>query len=189
MLLAALLLAAGMAAPPPAPAAAASGRDLYRIELKGKQTIWSEDRPVENRGHLLFHRYPGGVLMTVKKSDVAAVVVSRYEASPAKTLHPGQAIDIGETGDGAALGWAGGSLQPTELRPGEGKDGSALFNPDRRYRPDWDAKQVPGLNIPLPNSPNDYREGRTRAFPPASAAQPAPGAPPTMPTGSGEVPH
>jgi hypothetical protein len=193
MLAGALLLAAGVAAAP-APATAQSGRDLYRIELKGKQTIWSEDRPVENREHLLFHRYPGSVLMSLKKSDVVSVAVSRSAALPAKALNPGATIEIGRTGDGAGAGGTRGDpVYPVyrAFQPGLGerKDGTALLNPDRAYRPDWDSKQVPGLNMPLPNSPNDYREGLTRAFPPAGAAQSSPGAPPSMPASTGEVPH
>ncbi|MGH9316306.1 MAG: hypothetical protein ACRD1P_04285 [Thermoanaerobaculia bacterium] len=193
MLLGALLLAAG-AATPPAPATAPAGRDLYQIELKGKQTIWSEDRPVENREHLLFHRYPGGVLMSVKKADVKSVVAARYEASPAKTLRPGEAIEIGQTGGGAEAAPTQGGTRSSGYRTatpglGERKDGTALLNPDRPYRPDWDTRQVPGLNIAHPNSPNDYREGRTTGFPPATAVQSSPGAPPSMPAGSGEVPH
>jgi hypothetical protein len=74
------------------------------------------------------------------------------------------------------------------LPPGERKDGTALLNPDRPYRPDWDSKQVPGLNLPYPASPNDYREGRTFAYPPARAIQEAPGEPPKAPPASGEPP-
>jgi len=47
---------------------------------------------------------------------------------------------------------------------------------------------VPGLNIPYPASPNDLREGKTLAYPPASAVQEAPGEPPKMPPSSGEPP-
>ncbi|HSS44061.1 MAG TPA: hypothetical protein VLO07_01875 [Thermoanaerobaculia bacterium] len=188
MLLGMLLLAAG-AATPPAPA----GRELYQIELKGNQTVWSEGRPVENREHLLFHRYPGGVLMSVKKADVRSVAVARSEASPAKTLRPGEAIEIGQTGGAGTAPAEGGTGSSGRYAVvpglGERKDGTALLNPDRPYRPDWDTRQVPGLNLALPNSRNDYREGRTTGFPPATAVQSSPGAPPSMPASSGDVPH
>jgi len=193
MMLGALLLAAGVATAPaagPAPA----GRELFQIELEGKQTLWAADRPVENRGHLLFRSYPGGVLMSVKMTDVRKVVAVRERASAARTLRPGEAIEIGQTGGGAGTAPPSDGARPPGSRTiipelGERKDGSALLNPDRPYRPDWDSRQVPGLNLALPNSPNDYREGRTAGYPPASAVQSAPGAPPTMPAGSGEVPH
>jgi hypothetical protein len=71
---------------------------------------------------------------------------------------------------------------------GETKDGKALFNPDRAYRPDWDSKQVPGLNLGYPASPNDYREGRTLAFPSASSVQTAPGDLPRARVETGEPP-
>ena len=62
------------------------------------------------------------------------------------------------------------------------------MNPNRPYRPEWDSKQVPGLNLANPASPNDYVEGKTLAYPPASAVQEAPGDPPKMPPSSGEPP-
>ena len=74
------------------------------------------------------------------------------------------------------------------LRPGEAKGGTALFNPDRAYRPDWDGKLVPGSTMGLPNSANDYREGATLAHPAAGASQSAPGEPPMMKPSSGEPP-
>ncbi len=167
---------------------AAPAQTLYRIDLKGNQTVWSQDQPKVSGSLLLFHRYPGGTLVSVKKSDVQRVTASRRAPERTRGLRPGGEIDIGITGGepSAAASKAGpdGSL----LAPGERKDGSALLNPDRRYRPDWDSKQVPGSNLPFPASANDYREGRTFAYPPASAVQQAPGEPPTMPQGSGEPP-
>ncbi|MGH3087287.1 MAG: hypothetical protein ACRDSJ_08215, partial [Rubrobacteraceae bacterium] len=67
-------------------------------------------------------------------------------------------------------------------------DGTALFNPNREYRPDWDSKQVPGLSIPYPAALGDYKEGLTLAYPPASATQSAPGQPPMMAPSGGEPP-
>ena len=37
------------------------------------------------------------------------------------------------------------------------------------------------MNLPYPASPNDYREGRTFAYPAAPAVQTAPGEPPKGP--------
>ncbi len=173
---------------PPSPA-----QTLYRIELAGYETIWSEDCPQESGGLLLFHRHPGGVLMSVKKSEVRRVAAAPFEPGTPKTLRPGGQIELGPTGGeggrrsaSAGPGPAPGS-GPRQL--GEGKRGTALLNPDRPYRPEWDTKRVPGLNLGLPNSPNDYREGRSFAYPPAPAVQPAPGQPPMMPPGTGDVPR
>lgn len=190
-MLGAILLALAAGAVPTSPV-------LYRIELTGSQTLWSEDRPVETGNVLVFHRHPGGVLVSVRKGEVRRL--SRVAAAPVQTkeLRPGDWIDIGATGGGAGSGQgstrplagaARGTARSAPLLPGEAKGGTALFNPDRTYRPEWDGRQVPGLNLGYPNSPNDYREGRTFAHPPAPAVQTAPGAPPTRPQGSGEVPR
>ena len=94
------------------------------------------------------------------------------------------------SGSGGSKDSAEGFLLPPgePLAPGEGPGGTALLNPDRPYRPEWDSTRVPGQNLPFPNSPNDYREGKTFAYPPAGAVQEAPGEPPKMAPSSGEPP-
>lgn len=169
----------------PAPA---TGQNVYKIELSGNQTIWSEDQPRDAGARLLFHRYPGGMLVSVKKADVRRVIVSSRPVASGRGLRPGNFIEIGRTGSGSTAPPGGAGAAGNELPPGERKDGTALLNPDRPYRPEWDSTRVPGLNIPNPNSPNDYREGRTFAYPPAAAVQEAPGEPPKAPPRSGEPP-
>lgn len=176
-------------------ASAGAEQILYRIELRASNSLWAKERPVQNGPILLFRRYPDGALMGLKSAEVRRVVaVSRQAPATAGTvgLKPGEQRVLGATGGG------GGSSSPgapataaapaAGTRPGEGKGGTALFNPDRAYRPDWDSKQVPGATIANPASPNDYKEGRTLSYPPASAVQSAPGQPPMMPPGTGEVP-
>jgi hypothetical protein len=183
-----LLLAAliSLHAAGPAPAA---GKNVYRIELAGNQSIWSEDPPRDAGGRLLFHRYPGGMLVSVKKSDVRRVVISSRPVADSRGLRPGNVIELGRTGSGSAASPEGAAAAGTnELPPGENKDGTALLNPDRPYRPEWDSTRVPALNIPNPNSSNDYREGKTFGYPPAPAVQAAPGEPPKAPPTSGEPP-
>ena len=170
----------------PSPAAA---RNVSRIELAGNQSIWSEDQPRDAGGRLLFHRYPGGMLVSVKKSDVRRVVVSSRPIADGRGLRPGNVIELGRTGSGSAASPGGAAMEGAgELPPGENKNGTALLNPDRPYKPEWDSKQVPGLNLPYPASPNDYREGKTIAYPPGAAVQAAPGEPPKAPATSGETP-
>jgi hypothetical protein len=175
------------AATPPGP-----GASIYRIELAGNQTAWSEDLPRDSGTLVLFHRYPGGLLVSVKKADVLRVTPTPRVVEDPKRLQVGRDIMIGTLGARASSGSGAaarkGSTPEILLPPGENKDGTAQLNPDRPYRPEWDSKQVPGLNIPYPNSPNDYREGKTFAYPPASAVQDAPGDPPKMPPGNGEPP-
>ena len=181
LLAAAVVLHAATPTPP-------AEQNVYRIEMSGNQTAWSEDQPKGTGVLLLFHRYPGGMLVSVKKADVLRIVVSRRSAMPvaARGRRPGNEIDLGPTGVGGATGNAPAGAPSPSL--GERRDGTALLNPDRPYRPDWDSKQVPGLNLPYPNSPNDYREGRTMAYPPGNAVQEAPGEPPKMPPSTGEPP-
>ena len=170
----------------PAPAAA---QNVYRIELAGNQSIWSEDQPRDAGGRLLFHRYPGGMLVSVKKADVRRMTLSSRPAAAARGLRPGNVIDLGVTGSGSTPALGGAATEgANELPPGERKDGTALLNPDRPYKPEWDSKQVPGLNLGYPASPNDYREGKTVAYPPGTAVQAAHGEPPKAPATSGEPP-
>jgi hypothetical protein len=166
----------------PAPAA---GQKVYRIELAGNQSLWSEDQPRVAGAQLLFHRYPGGMLVSVKRADVRRVTFSSRPVAGGIGLRPGNVIELGRTGSGSTGSPGGAAPGGSELPPGERKDGTALLNPDRPYKPEWDSKQVPGLNIPNPNSPNDYREGKTIAYPPGAAVQEAPGEPPKAPPTSG----
>jgi hypothetical protein len=184
-----LLWSAGIAGMPAAAVAAAAATpatatatpatpELYRLDLGGNTNVWAQDKPQSVGTSIVFHRYPDGALMSIKASDVKRISISKAQPT-SKGLAPGQQVDIGMTGPGAP-GKGGGSAagargQTAPPGPGERKDGSALFNPNRGYRPDWDSKQVPGMNIGNPNSPNDYQEGRTFAFPAAASPSIAPG--------------
>jgi hypothetical protein len=169
---------------------AGPGSQVYRIELSGNQTVWSEDLPRDSGALVLFHRFPGGLLVCVKKADVRRVSAAPRVTEDPKRLQTGRDILISPLGGRTGSGVTGVKAPPEvmSLPPGERKDGTALLNPDRPYRPEWDSKQVPGLNLPYPASPNDYGEGKTLAYPPASAVQEAPGEPPKMPPSSGEPP-
>ena len=147
---------------------------------------------------ILFHGRPAGALQSLRRSDVKRIVAVSPAAAgttAGSAMKPGQEVDIGVTGSGSGSrsrtgvtpGKAGSSGN-TPLRPGEGKGSTALFNPDRTYRPDWDGKMVPGATMGYPNSPNDYKEGLTLARPAAGATQSAPGEPPMMKPSSGEPP-
>jgi len=161
---------------------------LYRIELSGNLVLFARTPPIPHGTRLVYARYPDGALMSLKQSDVRRVVVVPVTKSDARRLKPGELLVLGPTGEGASGGTpaAGGAGGPgASNQPGEGPGGKALFNPSRDYRPGWDAKQVPGMNLAYPASPGDYREGSTMAYPPASAAQWAPGQPPTgVPSGN-----
>ena len=178
----------------PAPPQAAN---VYRIEMAGGQIAWAQDQPRDTGAAVLFHRYPDGLLVSVKKADIRRLSVS---APPAAAAARGQRsakdlIVLGPTGGGSAAsanaagGGASTASAEAGAQPGQRKDGSALFNPDRKYKPEWDSRQVPGSNLGYPNSPNDYQEGKTFAHPPAGSTQSAPGDLPRAPAGSGELPR
>jgi len=156
---------------------------LYRIELAGSQVLFAKTPPIPQGTRIVFSRHPDGALMSLKASDVRRVVSTPVVKADGRNLKPGELLVLGPTGEGAAAG-PSASAAGAALRPGEAPGGKALFNPSRDYRPDWDAKQVPGQNLPFPASRGDYREGGTLAYPPGSATQAGAGQPPTgVPSG------
>ena len=158
---------------------------VHRVELVSGGTILAKTVPVVSGTRLVFGRYPDGALLSVRRSEVRRVVgapVRGANALAVRDLKPGELLVLGPTGEGSSAARAGAA--PEEPRPGEARGGRAMFNPSRDYRPEWDARQVPGASLAYPASPGDYREGATLAYPPGSAAQSAPGQPPTgVPTG------
>jgi len=176
------------AAKPAAAQPKAQGSQVYRLDVAGHMTLWAKDRPMQSGSTIVFHRFPDGVLVSIKSADVARIVATRYAASTPTTIQSGAVVDLGITGTGGAnsAAAAGRRASEDEAQPGERKNGTALFNPDRPYKPEWDSKQVPGLNIGNPNSPNDYREGKTFAYPPATATQAGPGDLPRAPVETGD---
>ncbi len=168
------------ASKPASPVTSASGTvTLYRIETVQLGTLWSSDHPLQTGDQVTFHQHPAGTLVSVRRSEIRRVSAERVAA------HANGAVDIGITGgngrrDAApATGGKGAARAP--VGPGERKDGTAVLNPDRKYQPDVDSKQVPGMNLAFPASPNDYREGKTFAYPAPGAVQSYPGDTPRMP--------
>ncbi len=158
---------------------------LYRIELAGGQTFLARTPPVPRASRLVFSRHPDGVVMSLKRADVRRVVsvaASPARKAGARDFQPGRLVVLGPTGEGSSGPEAAAAT--SSPRPGEAPDGRALLNPSREYRPDWDAKQVPGASLAYPASPGDYREGRTLSYPPGGATQSGTGQPPTgVPSG------
>ena len=163
------------------PAAASSGATTYyRVDLAGGPSAWAIGKPQPNGQLLLFRHYPEGALMSVRAKDVKKIVAG-LPPEAARRLQPGETVMLGATGGGGSS--SGTSAAPGQAAPAPGsrKDGSALFNPARPYNPTWDSKLVPGQTMGFPNSPNDYMEGKTFAYPPAQAVQAAPGDVPRAP--------
>jgi hypothetical protein len=168
----------------PAPAPGEPALTVYRIETARQGVLYAADHPMQSGDLVSFHEHPSGTLVSLRRSEIQRVVVEHWARS-ARGPRPGDAIDIGVTGTGSgarsAPAAAGAAANAGGPGLGSRKDGTALFNPDRKYQPDIDSKQVPGLSTGYPNSPNDYREGRTLGYPAAPAVQSAPGDPPRMP--------
>jgi hypothetical protein len=160
--------------------------DLYRLSFPAARI---RSRHADARALVAFFIASDGALVSIRRSDIVHVAITKPESRAVRGLAAGAAVDIGVTGSGggpaSAAGKAGaggtrrtaaaGAKATGNPAPGETKDGTALFNPDRAYKPEWDSRQVPGLNIGNPNSPNDYKEGRTLAYPSAPVTQAAPG--------------
>lgn len=177
------LLAAALA--PVAPAAEPTVL-LYRLETSRQGVLWAADHPLVRGDQVTFHQHPGGTLVSLRRSEIRRVVAERFDRAAA--ARAGSVVDVGVTGGGAARAAATSAAKApgAALGPGARPDGSALLNPDRKYQPDVDSKQVPGLSLGYPASPNDYREGRTFGYPAAPAVQAAPGEPPKMPEPKGK---
>jgi hypothetical protein len=165
--------------------ASAAPPGLYRIELAGNTVLFAKTPPVPRGARIVFARYPDGAVMSLRASDVRRVVAVPVVRADGPNLKPGELIVLGPTGEGGSAPAAAG---PGSARPGEAAAGKAPFNPARDYRPEWDARQVPGQTLPYPASPGDYREGGTFAYPPGNATQSGPGQPPTG-VPSGEPPR
>src|SRR5437773_3806093 len=119
-----------LAAPSPAPNATVT---LYKVELANGESVWARDTPRDNGASVLFHRQPGGLLVSLKKADVKRVTASRFAPEVARGPRPGATlILLGPTGAGWATGKTDTGAGPT--LPGENKDGTALLNPDRQFR-------------------------------------------------------
>lgn len=168
--------------------AAASDATIYRVELADGSALLARTPPVAHGTRLVFSRHPDGALVSLKRTDVKRVVTAPIPAATAtavvRSVRPGTLIMLGPTGEGAGGAPTNTKEAGSATAPGQASDGRALLNPSRDYRPEWDARQVPGQNLAFPASAGDYREGMTFAYPPGTAVQTAPGQPPTgVPSG------
>jgi hypothetical protein len=160
---------------------------IYQVELANGSALLARTPPVPKGNRLVFSRHPDGALVSLKRADVRRVATVPLPATAAtgavRRFRPGELIILGPTGEGGS-GTTSRTTTAVTSPPGRAPDGRALLNPSRDYRPEWDARQVPGQNLAYPASPGDYREGMTFAFPPGTAVQTAPGQPPTgVPSG------
>jgi hypothetical protein len=142
----------------------------YQIELVPTGTVVSTDLPVTKGTMVVFHKYPSGDLVSMRRSELKKV--TRVGAAAVQTKNPADAvIQIGN------LAMQGGSAQagPTNARAVNApKDKSGLGT-------GFYSDIIPGQTQAYGNSPNDYKVGATYAYAPSNATQSSPGAPPTNP--------
>jgi hypothetical protein len=75
-----------------------SPQDLFQVGFHSGGSILAQEAPVERAGHLVFRRHPDGVLISVRKPEVAHTIPVHVQ--PARTPRPGERVDIGFTGEG-----------------------------------------------------------------------------------------
>ena len=142
----------------------------YQIDMVPSGSVISTDLPVTKGTMVVFHKYPGGTLMSMRRSELKTVTkVSSAAVQSAKPAD--EVIRIGN------LAMQGGSTQagPTNARAVSApKDtsglGTGFYN-----------NVIPGETQAFGNSANDYKVGATYAYAPSNATQSSPGAPPTNP--------
>jgi hypothetical protein len=144
----------------------------YQIELVPSGTVVSTDLPVTKGTMVVFHKYPSGTLVSMRRSELKTVTKVSAAAVQSANANPADAvIRIGN------LAMQGGSAQagPTNARAATApKDKSGLGT-------GFYSDIVPGQTQAYGNSANDYKVGATYAYAPSNATQSSPGSPPTNP--------
>ncbi len=141
---------------------------FYQIDLAPTGKVISQDLPVAKGSTIVFHRYPDGALMSMRRSEVKTLSRITPQAAQA-TLPKEKLVQIGNLafqGSSQAGPAAAGTASKNAAQPngiGQGFYGNV----------------VPGQTQGMPNSPNDNQVGRTWAAPPGNAVQSSAGAPPT----------
>ena len=141
----------------------------YRIELVTLGKMIATDAPVLKGGTYLFHGYPSGTLVSLRRSDVRRI--TQITAAAAAGNPAASVVAIGN------LAMQGGSMQ---AGPAAARRGAQAVRPGARQRllrerrPGHDRGDAElGQRLP----------GRTDvAAPPGNAVQTSPGGPPTMPS-------
>lgn len=144
----------------------------YQIDLVPSGTMISTDLPVTKGTMVVFHKYPGGTLVSMRRSELKTVTKVSAAAVQAANTNPSDAvIRIGN------LAMQGGSAQagPTNARAVTAPKNSSGLGTG------FYSDVVPGQTQAFGNSANDYKVGATYAYAPSNAVQSSPGAPPTNP--------
>jgi hypothetical protein len=85
----------------------------YRIELADGRQVFASDVPVQRGSVVTFHPYPAGALTGIPAEEVARIekagartfpaeaAESTIEPGEVRALEPGEALDVGPTGEGS----------------------------------------------------------------------------------------
>jgi hypothetical protein len=151
-----------------AAAASAADRAYYRVETSPSGSMIASDLPVLKGNTYLFHGYPSGTLVSLRRSDVRRIV-QIPAAAAAQTNPADRVVSIGNLAMQGGSAQAGATNASAARKAGGPEIGKGFYG-----------NVVPGVTEGMPNSPNDYQVGRTFAAPPGNAVQSAPGEPPMM---------
>ena len=116
-----LLLVLFLASPPPEP-------EYFRLDFSPSGSQIAIGQPVVKGGMLVFHAYPDGKLMSLRRSDVkgSTKITAKEAAAPAATnprpianlaMQGGTATVVGVAGVSGQPAGAGGSSGPALTRP------------------------------------------------------------------------
>jgi hypothetical protein len=142
---------------------------FYQIDLAPSGKVISQDLPVAKGTTIVFHRYPDGALMSMRRSEVKTLTRITPQTAQA-TLPKEKLVQIGN------LAFQGSSQAGPSAAGTASKAGAAQAN---GIGSGFYGNVVPGVTQGMPNSANDNQVGRTWAAPPGNATQSSPGAPPT----------
>jgi len=146
----------------------------YQIDLVPSGTMISTDLPVTKGTMVVFHRYPSGTLVSMRRSDLKTVTKVSAAAVQAANANPADAvIRIGN------LAMQGGSAQ---AGPANARTVTAAPKNSSGLATGFYNNVIPGETQAFGNSANDYKVGATYAYAPSNATQSSPGAPPTNPS-------
>jgi len=149
-------------------AASAQQATYYQIDLVPTGKMLSKDQPVLRGSTYLFHSYPNGTLMSLRRSEVKLVT----QVTPELTNPNTGVIQIG------TLAMQGGSTQAGPKNASTVKAKSTGQQLGEGFYSNL--KMGESLAEDAGRS-GDYTVGKDYAYAPASASQSSPGAPPTAP--------
>ncbi|MGH9366256.1 MAG: hypothetical protein ACRD3M_01110, partial [Thermoanaerobaculia bacterium] len=121
-----------------------SRQDLFQVSFLSGGTILAQEAPVERQGRLVFRRHPDGVLLSVRKSEVAGIAAVSVERPT--IVRPGEQLDVGFTGEGAPRPEEKGGPPQPGLRRGQGQGGSFPVRPNWQYRSVFGTRLIVGYN-------------------------------------------